>query len=128
MKKTIFFLSALTLYISWTQLQPTPASKPSTTEKIELPKHPALLAEKPESTPAPLPLPLPLPVEDEAHLREKLAQLDHELARAGYPEVLVDERLSEAEREELISKVLLSTSLYSQIVRLKIAALQGSRK
>jgi hypothetical protein len=126
MKKTIFFLSALTLYISWTQLQPTPASKPSTTEKIELPKHPALLADEPKSTPAPLPI--PIPVEDEAHLREKLAQLDHELARAGYPEVLVDERLSEAEREELISKVLLSTRLYSQIVRQKLAALQGSRK
>jgi hypothetical protein len=124
LKKTILTLFALTLYIGWTQFRIVPAPKPdmNVTKEVQQTQRPYPQAEDPKTA-----LSSP-PQNEETQLREQLAQLDHELARAGYPEVLLDDRLSEAEREELISKVLVSTNLYSQIVRLKIAAIQGQRQ
>lgn len=122
MKKTIFAVCALTIHMCWLALQPVSPSAPFPGRKTQVPV-PATLAEK-----MPIAETLPVANPNESQLREELAQIDHELARAGYPEVLLDERLSEAEREELISKVLRSTELYDRIVRMRVAAIQRNAR
>ena len=114
MKTTVLLTTVLSvLYICWRSLEPVPQAMlypaSSAAMKAASVKSPAPAAVPPAVAPR---------VED---LREELAQLDHELARAGYPEVMMDARLSENEREELLAKVMQSTDLFSRIVRMKIA-------
>lgn len=116
MKKTILLVMLLpALYICWKSSEPLP-QKPGSNWP-----HPSDFSAQttigPERKPS--------PPEDAEALREELAQLDHEIARAGYPEVMMDERLREDEREELISKVLRSTKLFNRILQLRVA---GYRK
>jgi len=117
MKKAIL-LTALfaALYNCWKSTEPIPQSIPLAPRRW-----PAIKNAPAESPPA-------AKKENFEDLREELAQVDHELARAGYPEVMLDTRLSETEREELIAKVNHSTELYTRIVRMKIAAVQRGER
>jgi hypothetical protein len=114
MKMTVLLTAVLSvLYICWKSLEPLPQAM----------LYPAQAIKRAAVTPAEpaLPVQVAAPRKSVAELREELAHVDHELARAGYPEVMLDARLSESEREELISKVLYSTDLFDRIVRLKTA-------
>ena len=62
----------------------------------------------------------------EAELRRltfELAEVDDELGRLGYPKVMLDERLSEVERSQIVAKVLRASELHNQIVRLRLEAI-----
>lgn len=115
--KKLFALSLVFCvpYICWKSLQPVAESSLIPIRRPTLPKV--------DSPPAQEQTHLNNPAKDNlTSLSEELAQLDHEIARAGYPEVMSDERLSEDEREELISKVLKSTRLFDRIMRLRVAS------
>lgn len=54
-------------------------------------------------------------------LQEQLETLDQELRNVGYPEIMLDNRLSETEREALVEKVVTASRLFERISLLNLA-------
>ncbi len=48
-------------------------------------------------------------------LNHKLQNIDHELEQVGYPKVMLDERLTESERNQIIDKLLAASQLQERI-------------
>lgn len=53
-------------------------------------------------------------------LSEKAAILEHELRVIGYPKVMLDDRLTEAEKTDIVNTVMSASALHNQIALLKI--------
>lgn len=53
-------------------------------------------------------------------LNRKLKVIDQELEKAGYPKVMLDERLSESDREQIIGKLLAASQLQERISLLNL--------
>lgn len=53
-------------------------------------------------------------------LENELADLDHELDMIGYPQVMLDERVSESEKAQIVDKVLTASTLQNKISQLSI--------
>lgn len=53
-------------------------------------------------------------------LSSQLAEVDQELAALGYPEVMLDERLNEADRERIVNKVLTASRIHNVMTMLTL--------
>lgn len=55
-----------------------------------------------------------------AQMKKQLQDTDQELRHAGFPDILLDERLTESERNRILDKVKLSTEIQTKLSRLQI--------
>lgn len=87
---------------------------------IEVPAQEAMTPALAAAKPSPVPDRVTEVSAEIEKLSNQLAEVDQELTALGYPDVMLDERLSEAERERIVDKVLTANRIHNVITMLTL--------
>ncbi len=125
-----YVIAAVVVAVGYSVWVLSEVPQPKKNSGIEMPARLPAPFEAAKSQPAPavesesVPAPSPERVEQITHVIERLsnelAEMDQELKALGYPDVMLDERLSEAERERIVDKVVTASRIHNVITMLTL--------